>query len=54
MAEERKVDLGTKIVSAVAAMAAAFIARKLITYCLDQGRGQGAPHASGRSAGGAV
>jgi hypothetical protein len=29
---DRKVDLGTKITSAVAAMAAAFVARKLITF----------------------
>jgi Protein of unknown function (DUF4235) len=29
--DDRKVDLGTKVISAVAAMAAAFVARKVIT-----------------------
>ena len=29
---DRKVDLGTKVVSAVAAMAAAFVARKIVTF----------------------
>ena len=43
MAEERKVDLGTKIVSAVAAMAAAFIARKLITIAWTKAVGKEPP-----------
>jgi hypothetical protein len=30
--DDRKVDLGTKVISAVAAMAAAFVARKVITF----------------------
>ena len=29
---DRKVDLGTKVASAVAAMAAAFVARKIVTF----------------------
>jgi hypothetical protein len=40
---ERKVDLGTKVVSAVAAMAAAFIARKLITYAWTKATGKEPP-----------
>jgi hypothetical protein len=43
MAEERKVDIGTKIVSAVAAMAAAFIARKLITIAWTKAVGKEPP-----------
>ena len=43
MAEERKVDLGTKIVSAVAAMAAAFIVRKLITIAWTKAVGKEPP-----------
>jgi len=43
MAAERKVDLGTKIVSAVAAMAAAFIARKLITIVWTKAVGKEPP-----------
>src|SRR5262249_56830764 len=40
---ERKVELGTKVVSAVAAMAAAFIARKLITYAWTKAVGKEPP-----------
>src|SRR2546430_11457081 len=40
---ERKVDLGTKVVSAVAAMAAAFIARKLITFAWTKAVGKEPP-----------
>lgn len=40
---ERKVDLGTKVVSAVAAMAAAFIARKLITFAWTKATGKEPP-----------
>jgi uncharacterized protein DUF4235 len=40
---ERKVDLGTKIVSAVAAMAAAFIARKVITLVWTKATGKEPP-----------
>jgi hypothetical protein len=40
---EQKVDLGTKVVSAVAAMAAAFIARKLITYAWTKATGKEPP-----------
>ena len=43
---DRKVDLSTKVVSAVAAMAAAFVARKVITFVVDQGHGQRATYAS--------
>jgi len=43
MAAERKVDLGTKIVTAVAAMAAAFIARKLITIVWTKAVGKEPP-----------
>jgi len=43
MEAERKVDLGTKIVSAVAAMAAAFIARKLITIAWTKAVGKEPP-----------
>jgi len=40
---DRKVDLGTKIVSAVAAMAAAFVARKLITLAWTKATGKEPP-----------
>jgi hypothetical protein len=40
---DRKVDLGTKITSAVAAMAAAFIARKLITFAWTKATGKEPP-----------
>jgi hypothetical protein len=40
---DRKVDLGTKIVSAVAAMAAAFVARKLITFAWTRATGKKPP-----------
>jgi len=40
---ERKVDLGTKVVSAVAAMAAAFVARKLITFAWTKAVGREPP-----------
>src|ERR1700753_4043095 len=40
---ERKVDLGTKVVSAVAAMAAAFVARKLITFAWTKATGKEPP-----------
>ena len=40
---ERKVDLGTKIVSAVAAMAAAFVARKIITFVWTKATGKEPP-----------
>jgi hypothetical protein len=40
---DRKVDLSTKITSAVAAMAAAFIARKLITFAWTKATGKEPP-----------
>jgi hypothetical protein len=40
---ERKVDLGTKVVNAAAAMAAAFIARKLITFAWTKATGKEPP-----------
>ncbi len=40
---ERKADLGTKVVSAVAAMAAAFVARKLITFVWTKAVGKEPP-----------
>jgi hypothetical protein len=40
---DRKVDLGTKIVSAVAAMAAAFVARKLIAFAWTKATGKEPP-----------
>lgn len=40
---DRKVDIGTKITSAVAAMAAAFIARKLITFVWTKATGKEPP-----------
>jgi Protein of unknown function (DUF4235) len=41
--DDRKVDFGTKITSAVAAMAAAFIARKLITFAWTKATGKEPP-----------
>jgi hypothetical protein len=38
-----KVDLGTKVVSAVAAMAAAFVARKVITFAWTKALGKEPP-----------
>ena len=43
MAEDRKVDMGTKVVSAVAAMAAAFVARKIITFAWTKATGKEPP-----------
>ena len=40
---DRKVDLGTKVVSAVAAMAAAFVARKVITFAWTKTTGKEPP-----------
>ncbi len=40
---ETKVDLGTKVVSAVAAMAAAFVARKVITFAWTKAMGKEPP-----------
>ena len=40
---DRKVDLTTKITSAVAAMAAAFVARKLITFAWTKATGKEPP-----------
>ena len=40
---DRKVDLGTKVVSAVAAMAAAFVARKVITFVWTKATGREPP-----------
>ena len=39
----RKVDLGTKVISAVAAMAAAFVARKVITFAWTKVTGKEPP-----------
>jgi hypothetical protein len=41
--QDRKVDIGTKVVSAVAAMAAAFVARKLITFVWTKAMGKEPP-----------
>ena len=41
--EDRKVDLGTKVVSAVAAMAAAFVARKVLTFAWTKATGKEPP-----------
>ena len=49
---DRKVDLGTKVVSAVAAMAAAFVARKVITFVWTKATGKEPPTQPGGSAGG--
>jgi hypothetical protein len=40
---EKKVDLGTKLVSAVAAMAAAFVARKVLTFAWTKATGKEPP-----------
>jgi hypothetical protein len=40
---DRKVDLGTRIVSGVAAMAAAFVARKVITFAWTKATGKEPP-----------
>jgi hypothetical protein len=40
---DRKVDLGTKVVSAVTAMVAAFIARKVITFAWTKATGKEPP-----------
>ncbi len=40
---DRKVDLGTKVVSAVAAMAAAFVVRKVITFAWTKATGKEPP-----------
>jgi len=40
---DRKVDLGTKVISAVAAMAAAFVARKVITFAWTKATGKEPP-----------
>ncbi|HJY68217.1 MAG TPA: DUF4235 domain-containing protein [Streptosporangiaceae bacterium] len=40
---DRKVDFGTKIVSAVAAMVAAFVARKVITMAWTKATGKEPP-----------
>jgi Protein of unknown function (DUF4235) len=40
---DRKVDLGTKVVSTVAAMAAAFVARKVITMVWTKATGKEPP-----------
>jgi Protein of unknown function (DUF4235) len=40
---DRKVDLGTRIVSGVAAMAAAFVARKVITFAWTKATGREPP-----------
>ena len=41
---DRKMDLGTKMVSAVAAMAAAFVARKVITLAWTKATGKEPPN----------
>ncbi len=40
---DRKVDLGTKVISMVAAMAAAFVARKVITMAWTKATGKEPP-----------
>src|SRR5579863_4619233 len=40
---DRKVDLGTKVISTVAAMAAAFVARKVITMAWTKATGKEPP-----------
>ncbi len=40
---DRKVDIGTKVVGAVAAMAAAFVARKIITFAWTKATGKEPP-----------
>jgi hypothetical protein len=43
MADDRKLDIGTKVFSAVAAMAAAFVARKVITLVWTKATGKEPP-----------
>jgi hypothetical protein len=43
MADRKKADIGTKAVSAVAAMAAAFAARKLVTFAWTKAIGKEPP-----------
>ena len=40
---DRKVDLSTKVISAVAAMAAAFVARKVVTFVWTKATGKEPP-----------
>jgi hypothetical protein len=40
---DRKVDLGTKVVSAAAAMAAAFVVRKVLTFAWTKATGKEPP-----------
>jgi len=40
---DRKVDIGTKVTSALVAMAAAFVARKLITFAWTKATGKEPP-----------
>jgi Protein of unknown function (DUF4235) len=40
---DRKVDIGTKVISAVAAMAAAFVARKVVTLAWTKATGKEPP-----------
>jgi Protein of unknown function (DUF4235) len=40
---DKKVDLGTKVISAVAAMAAAFVARKVVTFAWTKVTGKEPP-----------
>ena len=40
---DRKVDMGTKVISAVAAMAAAFVARKVVTLVWTKATGKEPP-----------
>ena len=40
---DKKVDIGTKIISAVAAMAAAFVARKVVTLAWTKATGKEPP-----------
>jgi Protein of unknown function (DUF4235) len=43
MADDRKLDIGTKVFSAVVAMAAAFVARKVITLAWTKATGKEPP-----------
>jgi Protein of unknown function (DUF4235) len=40
---DRKVDIGTKVISAMAAMAAAFVARKVVTLAWTKATGKEPP-----------
>jgi hypothetical protein len=40
---DRKLDIGTKVVSGLAAMAAAFVARKIITFAWTKATGKEPP-----------